>query len=88
MDMEERPQPVQVRVGGTAARLLISLMEQVGTDDGGSLIARALGLLDLALLEAPLDGGQRPAHRVDLGEVRRRGPRLAYTLAHAGRLCG
>lgn len=49
MDMEERPQPVQVRVGGTAARLLISLMEQVGTDDGGSLIARALGLLDLAL---------------------------------------
>lgn len=49
MDMEERPQPVQVRVGGTAARLLISLMEQLGTDDGGSLIARALGLLDLAL---------------------------------------
>ena len=49
MDMEERPQPVQVRVGGTAARLLISLMEQVGTDDGGSLIARALGLQDLAL---------------------------------------
>lgn len=49
MDFAERPQPVQVRVGGTAALLLTSLMQQVGSDDGGALIARALGLLDLAL---------------------------------------
>jgi len=49
METEERPQPVQVRIGGTAAMLLISLMEKLGTDDGGSLIARALGLLDLAV---------------------------------------
>jgi hypothetical protein len=49
MDTEERPQPVSVRVGGQAARLLVSLMEKLETDDGGSLIARALGLLDLAV---------------------------------------
>ena len=49
MDAEQRPQPVQVRIGGTAAMLLVSLMEKLGTDDGGSLIARALGLLDLAV---------------------------------------
>lgn len=49
MDPQERPAPVDVRIGGTAARLLVSLMEQLQTEDGGGVITRALGLLDLAL---------------------------------------
>lgn len=47
--METRPQPVQVQIGGTSGLLLVKLMSELGTDDGGGVIARALGLLDLAL---------------------------------------
>ena len=42
MDTNERPAPVDVRIGGTAARLLLSLMEQLQTEDGGGVITRAL----------------------------------------------
>ena len=47
--METRPPPVQVQIGGTSGLLLVKLMSELGTDDGGGVIARALGLLDLAL---------------------------------------
>jgi hypothetical protein len=46
---DDRPQPVQVQINGTAGLLLLGLMEQLGTEDGGGVISRALGLLDLAL---------------------------------------
>lgn len=45
----ERPAPVQVQVGGTAGLLLLRLMQELKTEDGGGVISRALGLLDLAL---------------------------------------
>ncbi len=45
----DRPGPVQVEINGTAGLLLVHLMQQLGSDDGGGVIVRALGLLDLAL---------------------------------------
>ena len=50
-----RPQPVTVQINGTTGLLLIRLMEQLATDDGGGVISRALGLLDLAV-QARRDG--------------------------------
>lgn len=44
-----RPAPVQVQINGTAGLLLVRLMEELQTTDGGGVLARALGLLDLAL---------------------------------------
>ena len=41
--------PVQVTINGTAGLLLVRLMQELGTDDGGGVLSRALGLLDLAL---------------------------------------
>ncbi|MFO0573466.1 MAG: hypothetical protein U1A78_05680 [Polyangia bacterium] len=49
MDLTDRPQPVTVQINGTAALLLLRLMEQLGTEDGGGVISRALGLLELAV---------------------------------------
>ncbi len=49
METSERPGPVQVQVNGTAGMLLMRLMQDLGTEDGGGVLVRALGLLDLAL---------------------------------------
>lgn len=49
MDMDSRPSPVQVQIGGTTGLLLVRLMQELGTDDGGGVISRALSLLDMAL---------------------------------------
>jgi hypothetical protein len=52
MEPGDRPPPappVQVQINGTAGLLLLRLMEQLSTEDGGGVISRALGLLDLAL---------------------------------------
>lgn len=45
----ERPSPVTVQLNGTAGLLLLRLMEQLGTEDGGSVLSRALGLMEMAL---------------------------------------
>jgi hypothetical protein len=42
-------EPVTVQINGTAGLLLVKLMSELATSDGGGLIVRALGLLDLAL---------------------------------------
>lgn len=47
--MTQRPSPVQVQLGGTTGLLLLRLMQELGTEDGGGVLSRALGLLDLAL---------------------------------------
>ena len=47
--MEDRPGPVAVTVGGTTGLLLVRLMHELHTEDGGGVLSRALGLLDLAL---------------------------------------
>ena len=44
-----RPAPVQVQINGTAGLLLVQLMTELQTTDGGGVLVRALGLLDLAL---------------------------------------
>jgi hypothetical protein len=41
--------PVQVPLNATAAQLLAKLCAELGTDDPTGVLARALGLLDLAL---------------------------------------
>ncbi|MSP60362.1 MAG: hypothetical protein EXR72_08480 [Myxococcales bacterium] len=41
--------PVTVKISGTSALLLARLAEALGTDDGGAVVMRALGLLDLAM---------------------------------------
>ena len=40
---------MQVQLGGTTGLLLLRLMQELGTEDGGGVLSRALGLLDLAL---------------------------------------
>jgi hypothetical protein len=45
-------EPVTVTISGTSALLLVRLAEQLGVSesgDGGAVVMRALGLLDLAL---------------------------------------
>lgn len=49
MNASPRPAPVQVQLNGTAGLLLVRLMEDLQTTDGGGVLVRALGLLDLAL---------------------------------------
>ncbi len=49
MDAADRPGPVQVVIGGTTGMLLHRLMTELGTEDGGGVLSRALGLFDLAL---------------------------------------
>ena len=46
---DERPPPLQVQIGGTTGLLLLRLMEELGTEDGGGVISRALSLYDMAL---------------------------------------
>ncbi|MCS6915165.1 MAG: hypothetical protein RMK29_06095 [Myxococcales bacterium] len=55
--MESRPPPVQVTLGGTTALLLMQLMRELGTEDGGGVISRALSLYDMVLRKQR--GGQR-----------------------------
>ncbi|HEX2568688.1 MAG TPA: hypothetical protein VH877_03945 [Polyangia bacterium] len=47
--MDPHVGPVTVKISGTSALLLTKLAEALGTDDGGAVLMRALGLLDLAL---------------------------------------
>jgi hypothetical protein len=47
--MDPHVGPVTVKISGTSALLLTKLAESLGTDDGGAVLMRALGLLDLAL---------------------------------------
>jgi hypothetical protein len=47
--MDPHVGPVTVKISGTSALLLTRLAEALGTDDGGAVLMRALGLLDLAL---------------------------------------
>jgi hypothetical protein len=42
-------EPVDVRLNGTAARLLAHLCAETGTDDPSGLIVRALGLFEVAM---------------------------------------
>ena len=46
---------VTLTISGTSALLITRLAEALGTDDGGAVLMRALGLLDLAL-KAKRDG--------------------------------
>ena len=55
--MDERPDPVRVQINGTTGLLLLRLMQALGTDDGGSVISRALSLYDMALCAK--QGGRR-----------------------------
>lgn len=48
-DRAARPAPVQVQLNGTAGLLLVRLMADLQTEDGGGVLVRALGLLDLAV---------------------------------------
>ncbi len=41
--------PVTVKISGTSALLLTKLAEALGADDGGAVLMRALGLLELAV---------------------------------------
>ena len=47
--------PVELRISGTSAALLTRLADALGTEDGGAVLMRALGLLDLAV-KAKRDG--------------------------------
>jgi hypothetical protein len=47
--MDPHVGPVTVKISGTSALLLTKLAEALNTDDGGAVLMRALGLLDLAL---------------------------------------
>jgi hypothetical protein len=48
--MDSRTPPVTVQVNGTAAQLLIKLMQDMGSEDPMAVLSRALGLLDQALV--------------------------------------
>ena len=47
--MDPRTGPVHVEVNGTAANLLIKLMQDLGTADPMAVLTRALGVLDAGL---------------------------------------
>ena len=53
--MDPHVGPVTLKISGTSAVLLTRLAEELGTDDGGAVLMRALGLLDMAL-KARRDG--------------------------------
>ncbi len=69
--MDPRVGPVTVQITGTSALLLTKLAADLGTDDGGAVLMRALGLLDMALKAKR--SGQRLAfydpERDELSEV-------------------
>jgi len=47
--MDPRVPPVTVEVNGTAAQLLVKLMQDLNTDDPMAVLTRALGMMDQAL---------------------------------------
>ena len=47
--MDPRTPPVTVEVNGTAAQLLVKLMQDLDTADPMAVLTRALGVLDTAL---------------------------------------
>ena len=47
--MDPRVPPVTVEVNGTAAALLVKLMQDMGTADPMAVLTRALGVFDTAL---------------------------------------
>jgi hypothetical protein len=47
--MDPRVAPVTVEVNGTAAQLLIKLMQDMGAEEPMAVLTRALGLLDQAV---------------------------------------
>ncbi len=47
--MDPRVPPVTVQVNGTAAQLLVKLMQDLGTEDPMAVLTRALGMLDQAV---------------------------------------
>ena len=49
MDDPHASQPVTVQMNGTAARLLVKLMTDLGTDQSMDVLSRALGLLEQAM---------------------------------------
>lgn len=64
MDPAHRPPPVQVTIGGTTGLLLLRIMQELDTDDGGGVISRALSLYDMVLRK------QRAGARVVLVDPR------------------
>jgi hypothetical protein len=47
--MDARTPPVTIEVNGTAAQLLLKLMQDLDTADHMAVLTRALGILDAAL---------------------------------------
>ncbi len=47
--MDPRVAPVTVEMNGTAAQLLLKLMEEMGAPEPMAVLTRALGLLDQAV---------------------------------------
>jgi hypothetical protein len=47
--MDPRLPPVTIDINGTAAQLLVKLMQDLGTPDAMAVLSRALGLLDQGL---------------------------------------
>ena len=66
--MDPHVGPVTVKITGTSALLLARLAEALGTDDGGAVLMRALGLLDLAL-KAKRDGKRLGFINNETGDV-------------------
>jgi len=58
--MDPRVPPVTVQVNGTAAQLLVKLMQDLQTPDPMAVLTRALGMLDQAL------AGKRQGRRLGL----------------------
>ena len=49
MDDAHASKPVTVEMNGTAARLLVKLMTDLGTDQPMAVLSRALGMLEQAV---------------------------------------
>jgi len=57
---EHRVPPVTVEVNGTAAQLLVKLMNDMGTEEPMAVLTRALGMLETAL------AAKRQGHRLGI----------------------
>ena len=66
--MDPRTGPVTITITGTSALLLARLADSLSTDDGGAVLMRALGLLDLAL-KAKRDGRRLGFCDLETGEI-------------------
>ena len=62
--MDPRLPPITVTITGTSAQLLARLAVELGSDDSGAVLMRALGLLDLAL------GAKRSGRRLGVVDPR------------------